>query len=470
MAKFRNVFQRVGIVIERMRFLLRHILYNLRGGFLIRPLTIALVLGFAGAVISWTEESTPSIGDWVPRMLFFSHADPGVAQVILSDIATSTMTVVSIVFAILLMTLTLASMQFSPRIIVSFARDRVTQWTLGIFLGTFLYCMAALPAAHLLPRPFSPVVTVIGAILLAIVCVGLLLFFIHHISHAISVNHIVDKIASETEIALDELMPFAHRQFHVETSDSREPQKWQTPLLNNVSGYIRYVDLRQLLSVATSYRLKVQVVRRVGQFVPVGTPLLMVNKAERLSTEAAAALRATFDFGPTRTLQQDVEFGVLQIVDIALKAISPAANDPTTAIGCVDQLSRILIRFVSREMPEQRLYDPHGVARVGIEWIDFERLIDSAFEQIRMYSKSDAAVSLRLLRAMRDIAITTEDPRFRKLLFDRGRQVVEGCSERIGAEELKPLVIRLTALEVLVLPKTASQPSEHSTGQQMQVN
>ena len=108
-------------MIERLRFFFRHALYNLRGGFLIRPVTIALALGCAGAVLSLIEESNPSIGNWVPRVLFFSHGDPEVAQVILSDIATSTMTVVSIVFAILLMTLTLASMQFSPRII-SFAR------------------------------------------------------------------------------------------------------------------------------------------------------------------------------------------------------------------------------------------------------------------------------------------------------------------------------------------------------------
>src|ERR1022692_2396243 len=100
----------------------RHAMYNLRGGFLIRPLTIALALGSASA--------------WVPTVLFPTHADAQVAQVILAGIAASIMTVVSIVFAILLMTLTLASMQFSPRIIVSFSRDRVTQWTLGIFLGT----------------------------------------------------------------------------------------------------------------------------------------------------------------------------------------------------------------------------------------------------------------------------------------------------------------------------------------------
>ncbi len=436
-------------MIERLRLLFHHIVYNLRGGFLIRPVTIALALGCSGALLSWTEESKPSIGDWVPRVLFFSHSDPGVAQVILSDIATSTMTVVSIVFAILLMTLTLASMQFSPRIIVSFARDRVTQWTLGIFLGTFLYCMAALPAAHSLPVAFAPVVTVIGAIVLAIACVGLLLFFIHHISQAISVNHIVDRIASETEVVVDQVMPLPRREVHLETNDSITPTTWQTALLNDISGYIRFVDLKQLLSLATSHHVKVQLVRRVGQFVPAGTPLLMLNKAERIAPALAAAFGASFDLGPTRTLQQDIEFGVLQIVDIALKAISPAVNDPTTAVGCVDQLSRILIRFASRETPEPRLYDLRGVARVHIQWIDFEHLLDSAFEQIRMYSKGDIAVSLRLLRAFADIATTSQDAGLRKTLFERGRRVLDGCSDRICADELKPLVARLTVLENL---------------------
>src|ERR1700691_2499167 len=135
-------------------------MYNLRGGFLLRPLIIALVLGCAGALLSGLEEQFPVASAWVPTAIFPSHADPQVAQVILAGIAASMMTVVSIVFAILLMTLTLASMQFSPRIIVSFSRDRVTQWTLGIFLRTFSYCMAPLPEAHSLPHPFAPVARV----------------------------------------------------------------------------------------------------------------------------------------------------------------------------------------------------------------------------------------------------------------------------------------------------------------------
>src|ERR1017187_10219254 len=200
---------------NRLPLLFRHVMYNLRGGFLVRPLTIALALGAAGAFLSWLEETVPGIGAWVPKALFPSHADPQVAQVILAGIAASIMTVVSIVFAILLMTLTLASMQFSPRIIVSFVKDRVTQWTLGIFLGTFCYCMAALPAARSIPHPFAPIATVLGAMLLALACVGWLLFFIHHISQAISVNQIVDRIATETEGIIDETMPWPRRQTRV---------------------------------------------------------------------------------------------------------------------------------------------------------------------------------------------------------------------------------------------------------------
>ena len=435
---------------ERIRLLFRHVVYNLRGGFLVRPLTIALTLGCIGAFLSWVEETTSAFGNWVPRLLFLSRADPQVAQVILAGIAASIMTVVSIVFAILLMTLTLASMQFSPRIIVSFARDRVTQWTLGIFLGTFLYCMAALPAAHSLPQPFAPVATVTGAMLLAITCVGLLLFFIHHISQAISVNHIVARIASETELVIDDVMPLQRRQ-RLEPSDKNDLSTWTEPVLSDASGYIRFLDVKRLLDLASACRVKVRVVRRVGQFVPAGTPLLVVYKPERLSLERIEQFRGAFDFGPSRTLQQDVEFGVLQIVDIALKAISPAVNDPTTAITCVDHLSRLLIRFISREMPEPLLYDLKGVARVSIRWIDLERLLDSAFEQIRMYSKADIPVSMRLLRAFGDIAITTEDLPLRKALLERAKRVVAGCEHRIDTEELKPMLIRLTAIERLTV-------------------
>jgi uncharacterized membrane protein len=419
--------------------ILRRAMYNLRGGFLIRPLIIAVTLGCAGALLSWLEEIFPAVSAWVPRSIFPSHADPQVAQVILGGVATSMMTVVSIVFAILLMTLTLASMQFSPRIIVSFSKDRVTQWTLGVFLGTFSYCMAALPAARSLPHPFAPVATVLGAMLLALTCVGWLLYFIHHISQAISVNHIVDRIAKETEGVIDDIMPWPHWPGRLQQTQAPPPSADEIAVASPESGYIRFVDTRRLLDLAKQYHVRVRVLRRVGHFVPAGIPLAMVAKGERLDDDGTARLLSAFDIGPTRTLQQDVEFGVLQIVDIALKAISPAVNDPSTGINCVDQLSRVMIRFASRQPPDELMFDPPGVIRVSMAWMQFPRLLDAAFEQIRMYAKSDVAVSLRLLRALGDIAATTGDAEYREILLERGWRTIAGCAEKMGEDEMREL-------------------------------
>jgi uncharacterized membrane protein len=379
--------------------------------------------------------------------LFPSREDPQVAQVILSVIATSIMTVVSIVFAMLLMTLTLASMQFSPRILIGLVRDRSTQWTLGIFLGTFTYCLAALPAARSIPTPFAPVATVAGAMLLALLCVGWLLFFIHHISQSISVNHIVDRIARETEQVICELMPHPRGTHYRPTPTDYVPDEPEFPILNEVSGYIRFIDTGRLMHFARVNHLRVCVTRSIGHFVPAGVPLLMVSRRSRLDRDRAVELTGAFDIGPMRTMQQDVEFGVIQIVDIALRAISPAINDPSTAISCIDQLTRILICWIGRIPPESRMFNPPHVLRVVLPWIDLGGLLDTAVEQIRAYATTDAAVSLRLLRLLHDVSVTVEDDALRGLLADRGVRVMEGCRGRLPPGDLTRLEQRLEVLE-----------------------
>jgi uncharacterized membrane protein len=417
--------------------------YAFRGGFLLRPFVIAVFFGTAGAVLSALEERMPGLSAFVPAVLFPSHADPQIAQDILSDIATSTMTVVSIVFAILLMTLTLASTQFSPRILINFIRDRVTQWTLGMFLGTFSYCIAALPAARSLPYPFVPVATVTVAMLLVPVCVGWLIFFIQHISNAISVNHIVDRIRRETELVIDELMPEPRRPLQREIEPGTFPADREYIIRSRRSGYIRFVRLDRLRELAIAYRICLRVERRIGQFIPEGVALLRVSSSSRLAEERVAELLATFDIGPARTLQQDVEFGIVQIVDIGLKAISPAVNDPTTTISCVDQLTCILIRWLDRAPPLSNYYAPPHVLRLVVPWISFKGLFDLAFEQIRHYAVGDAAVSLRLMRAISDIASTVEDPLIQGFLLDRGKRVVAGCTGRLQEDDLERLRQRL---------------------------
>jgi uncharacterized membrane protein len=431
----------------RLPALFRSAMYALRGGFLVRPLAIAMILGAAGAVLSSLEEAIPAISAWIPSTLFPSHDDPGVAQVILSSIATSIMTVVSIVFAILLMTLTLASTQFSPRILISFVRDRTTQGTLGVFLGTFAYCMAALPAARALPQPFVPVATVTGAMVLALVCVGWLVYFINHISHSISVNHIVDRIARETELVIDEFMPYPRGQFRLPDRSEPSSAKHGASILSRQSGYIRYVDINRLVALAREYQICVHLERRVGQFVPAGVPLMRVSKAERASADRALRLAAALDIGPARTMQQDVEFGIIQIVDIALRAMSPAVNDPSTAISCVDQLSRIIVVWIGRTPPPSHYYAPPHILRLFVPWMSFDGLLDTAFEQIRHYAVADVAVSLRLVRAFDDIASTTPHADLRTALLERARRVTAGCARHLPKDELVKLQQRFAALE-----------------------
>jgi uncharacterized membrane protein len=431
----------------RLPLRLRSFGYALRGGFLVRPLIIAVTLGVCGAVLSSAEEAAPVVAACVPRTLFPSHDDPQVAQAILSAIATSIMTVVSIVFAILLMTLTLASMQFSPRILVSFVRDQSTQWTLGIFLGTFSYCVAALPAARSMPHPFEPVATVAGAMLLALMCVGWLLFFIHHISQSVSVNHIVDRIARETEPVIDELMPHRRHGIYRPTEPIPVSPEPEFPILNEVSGYIRVIDTGRLISLAREHHLRVRGTRRVGHFVPAGVPLLMVSRRARIHLDHHAALTGAFDIGPMRTLQQDGEFGVIQIVDIALRAISPAVNDPSTAISCIDQLTRILIRWLDRMPPEPLIFSPPHVLRVMLPWIDLEELLDTAIEQIRSYARGDVAVSLRLVRMLQDVASTVQDDALRTRITARGAPIIEGCRGHLSPHDLARIEARVAQID-----------------------
>jgi len=436
---------------------LEKVVYNLRGGFLVRPLIIAIILGCTGAVLSELEETFPQISNLVPHALFPSHLDHQVAQTILSTIAGSVMTVVSIVFAILLMSLTLASMQFSPRIIVSFTKDRVTQWTLGVFLGTFSYCLSALPAARSLPAPFAPVATISGAMLLALVCVAWLLFFIHHISQSISVNYIVDRIATETESVIDEMMPIPRRGHRHVLTEEGLPTETGAPVLSPVSGYIRHIDIDRLMRAAVSHKVTIVVTRRVGHFVPAGVQLLHVTNPDKLTPALAEELVGQFDIGPTRTLQQDIEFGILQIVDIALRAISPAVNDPSTAISCIDHLSRILIRVGSREESPTRFYNPPGKLRLYVPLLGLDRLVHSAFDQIRSYSKGDAAVSLRMLRALTDVSVTVDDTETRGMLALMGRRILAGSESTLGDDELVEMRQRMIRLDKLATIQTSEE-------------
>jgi uncharacterized membrane protein len=260
----------------------------------------------------------------------------------------------------------------------------------------------------------------------------------------------VDRIARETELVIDEFMPYPRGPFQMPDHHEASLAEHGAAILNRQSGYIRYVDINRLVALAKSYQIGVHLERRVGQFVPAGVPLMRVSKPERVPADREQHLIAALDIGPARTMQQDVEFGIIQIVDIALRAMSPAVNDPSTAISCVDQLSRIMILWISRVPPPSHYFAPPHVLRLFVSWISFDGLLDTAFEQIRHYAAADVAVSLRLIRAFDDIASTTENADLRTVLLGRARRVPAGCAGLLPQDELERLRRRLASLETVL--------------------
>lgn len=416
---------------RRSGFVLAQIGHDLRAGMLVGPALITVTFGLLGALVVRLERGT-SPPAWIPPL------DTASAQVVLGTIAGSMMTVVSITYSVLLMALSMASMQFSPRILVGFLRDRASQSTLGLFLGTFLYALVVLRAVHGDPQAYSAPVAVVVAVALAFVSLASLVLFISRIAQGIQANHIADRIAHETRAIMDEVLVGAVDEPAVDRLAPPENCR-VVPALR--SGYVQLVDYDRLLAVADHHRTTLTILKAPGEYVVEGTPLATVDVAEIPSTE----IDEGFDFGPIRTMQQDVEYGLRQIVDIALKAISPAVNDPSTCVTCIDNLTSLLAYAASRNDP---VTTREGLAggRLRMARSSFGRLVDMCFHQIRQYGHGDLAVGLRLARALTDLAQVTERPARRADLLRHAHLLEASLAGHFHADERHELDRRLAKL------------------------
>jgi len=426
-------------VVERI---IRHVVYELRGGFLVRPLVIAAAIGAFGIGLPLLDEDVPLVDVWAERLPVLVPRDPAAAAGVLSSVLGVMATVISIVLSVLLVAITFASIQFSPRILTAFVEDRASQRIVGIFLGTFIYCLVVYPSARSTP-PTTPAIAVLGAMVLALACLVALVAFVHHIARSINVNFITDRIARETERVIDAMMP-EPRAPHPVGSQTR-PSIDGPRVRATRSGYIRYVDVARLRALARNAGVTVAMERRVGHFVAEGVPVARLSRPGRFEGLQPAIL-ATIDLGPARTMEQDVEFGILQLVDIALKAISPAVNDPSTAINCIDQLTRILVRLAAREPARATFFDPPGVARLVLQELPFSRLVDVAFEQIVHYGKGDLAVSIRVMRAFADIASSTTDEETLASILSGAERAAGQCIASLPEADGKVIAERLAAV------------------------
>jgi uncharacterized membrane protein len=404
---------------------LQQYLYYVRSSFWFVPSLIILgaVILAIGLVKTDTFIDRQMLDRW-PR--FFGRSAEG-SRALLVAIAGSMVTIAGTVFSITLVALSLASSQYTSRVLRTFMRDRINQTVLGVFVGIFAYCLVVLRTIRESDEgTFIPTLAVLFGLILGFAGIAFLIFFIHHIATSIQASQIIAEISEETLRAVDHLFPEKARGEDTGDSGPDPDYKGQTwrPVPAMKTGYIQQIDIAKLLEFAVERRTLVRVERCIGEFLIEGTPSISVLATNPLNEKDIRRLGSVHTVGRERSLDQDVAFGIRQLVDVALKALSPGVNDTTTAIMCIDHLTAILIRLINRRI-ESHHRTSDGKVRVLTHSPTFASLITESFDQIRQNAGGNVAVLSRLLQSLETLANWTLISTRRSVLLEQVRAVVE---------------------------------------------
>jgi uncharacterized membrane protein len=274
---------------------------------------------------------------------------------------------------------------------------------------------------------------------LAIVSVAVLIYFIHHASNIIQASNVISEVSTELDRAIERLFPEklgrSVSQSHQHVAEIPVDFDSQAcPIPANSNGYLQLIDDEQLMKLACKHKLLLCLKYRPGNFIVKGSNLVMAWPGERVNRKLSEQINDAFILGNERTQQQDVEFPINQLVEIALRAISPAVNDPFTAIRCIDRLNAGLCRLAQRDFPSPYRYDDDNNLRVIAQRVTFADLTDAAFNSIRQYSTKDVGVRIRLLEAIAEIARYTCNSKERAVLLHHAHLIDRGSSEGVLEE------------------------------------
>ncbi|MQS16989.1 DUF2254 domain-containing protein [Streptomyces kaniharaensis] len=422
-----------------------------------------LEVGLAGLlfVVTVSLDRAAYRGDLdLPSFVISGTADA--ARQTLAAIAAALITVVGVVFSIMIVTLTLASTQFGPRMLRTFIRDRTTQLTLGTFVGTFVYAILSLvvigPASH---GDFVPHLSITVCMGLVMADLAVLIYFIHHIATSIQLPRVIASIAAELSEAIEAGAggqepagvaaagpTAAELNARLDTSGAAVPAP--------ASGYLQFVRHRTLVRMATELDAVIRLDHRPGHFLVQGHQLATVWPAEAAPEVARSFARAHIT-GSTRTLAQDIAFAVDQLVEIAIRALSTAVNDTFTALTCIDWLGEGLCRIASRWSPNPVHRDEAGYIRVMTVPVSYERLVQRAFEKIRQAAPGMPAILIRQLDALAEIMAETRTEPQRRVLLAQA-EMIERLSRESVAEAADRHDVHRRYLAVLAAHAHVTEP------------
>jgi len=374
---------------------------------------------------------------WLEEARWLYQGGPDGARAVLSTIAGSMITVAGVVFSITIVVLSLAASQFGPRLLQNFLRDTGNEVVLGTFIATFLYCLLVLRAVRGSDEggEFVPHLSLTVGVGTAVLSLGVLIYFIHHVAALIQANNVVASASRDIARTVADLFPGGigrEGARSVEAERAAEalvarPGAWIEARAPE-AGYIESLDGAGLVEDATRHDLLVVLTRRPGDFVWPGMAVARVRPAVALDEAAAQRLAGRvvdrFFFGQVRTPLHDVEAAVHRLVEVGVRALSPAFNDPFTALAVVDHLGASLAAVARQDAPSRYRYDADGTLRLVAEPIGFAEIAHAAFGKIRRYGRGDVDVLLRLLGAIAEVARGSAHPEVRAALRDQADAVL----------------------------------------------
>lgn len=375
------------------------------------------------------------------------------SRAILTTVAGSMITVIAIVFSITIVSLSLASQQFGPRLLQNFMRDRGNQYVLGTVTATFLYCLLVLRTiSETSEDGFVPHISILFAVLLGLVCVGVLVYFIHHVAEAIQVTNIIANVSGDLAGLIDRLFPdkaageysTIETDFTVAEALPRKFDQESWPVASEREGYLQMIDQDGLRSLAEEEELIIKILHRHGHFVLPGEDLVLVwSKKIEPSATLARKINNYFFLGAKRTLVQDMEFLINELVEIAGKALSPGINDPFTAITCIDNLGARLSDLACRVFPSVLVRDREKEVRVVTHPVTYPKIVEAAFNQVRQYGRDNAAITIRLLETIDKLMYFTYNEEHRQELLRQANMIDKGCCDGLLEENDRQKVHQL---------------------------
>jgi len=404
----------------------------------------------------------------LPSWIRIGSADAG--RQVLIAIAAAVITVVGVVFSITILALTLASQQFGPRMLRTFMRDAGTQVALGAFVATFVYAALALGSITSGPRgEFVPHIAITLALTFLVADMAVLIYFIHHIAISIQLPEVIAGIARDLGRAIDQEFPDPEETPSGAGDDGRDggPQADLVARVRAqgarvrapVSGYLQFVGYAELAAIAEEAGAVIVLAHRPGHFVVAGRTLATVWPAET-APRVARALERAHVTGPHRTLIQDPVFAIDQLVEIAIRALSPAVNDTFTALTCIDWLGDGLCKVSGRRLSEGVYRDRSGEVRLIEAAPTYARMVDRSFDKIRQAGRGMPAVAIRQLDALARVMESTTDPYRRAALLRQADMILRAADEAIPEPEDRALV---RARHAGVLAAAASTPRAPAT-------